>query len=827
MNQLFLYCSLFLMAMSIVEPISLSQKRKALSSDRQAQPQSLEGFSLINKQIREKKEDLHKLYRIAQQEYLQNPNAQNQTLIETRLKEISLLRSEILSLEEEWKELYQKNNEQEHEGLWHQPDTTIGQLVVDYGSCDYIYLVPPDVAALKIHISSQLSVPRALWNEMLELILANYGIGIVQLNPLLRQLYFLRNDQSALVAISDDRLELKLLNPDSKICFLLQPDPMELRRIYQFLEKFVPQDQMSIQIFSNSIVVVGLVREITELLKIYDFICHPKHMQEWKVVPLKKAQSEEVSTILQSLFEAGNVHLEGLASNEGGKKKASKQAHSEGIETLRVITLKQPSQSLILIGKTEQIAKAIEIIDEIEKRLSEVQDKSIHWYACKHSEAEELADVLSQVYSKMTNSPDAQGKGKKQKGLAAKSAPSESQQDSDNLVVHAPKITMSDPSKKQNYEKNENFVVDNKTNSIIMVVEPDILPKMRELLKKLDVPKRMIQIDILLFEKRISDNNSFGLNLLRTGEAASHKHVRSAIWNAESRHRGRHRRHHRHHNRHHHHHRRDHHDRREEREEEEFDEDRRGDAAKGVFQFLISRTRHGFIPAFDIAYNFLLSQEDVRINANPTVTTVNQTPVKFAVVEQISINTGVVEIDAPKATRLKDSYSREEYGTTIQITPTVHAKMDDEDDPQALKFIHLATDVIFDTTHPSEHDRPDVTRRNIKNEVRVADGETIILGGLRKKFAQDKGEHTPFLGELPGVGKLFSISHMSDTNTEMFIFITPRIVPDKLEEARQMRRKELLTRPGDLPEFLHELEKIQESEKRTLFESSMKMLLGR
>ncbi len=53
-----------------------------------------------------------------------------------------------------------------------------------------------------------------------------------------------------------------------------------------------------------------------------------------------------------------------------------------------------------------------------------------------------------------------------------------------------------------------------------MVVEQDALPKIKELLKKLDVPKKMVQIEVLLFEKKVSNQNKIGLNLFKLGSAA-------------------------------------------------------------------------------------------------------------------------------------------------------------------------------------------------------------------------------------------------------------------------------------------------------------------
>jgi len=799
-------CILFALTLTSLclplDSLTIDEKRQSLlQSDTGFANANGGDLSQINLELGQKRKALQQLYTQAQGEYsialLQsNDPIATELLFKERLSQIAALRAEIKALEDKWKLLSQEGTETDQEGLWHQPDTTIGQLVIDYGSCDFIYLMPPEIAGLKVHVSSQLSVPRAMWSEMLELILANYGIGVKQLNPFLRELFFLRLNQSALVAITDNRDELRLTSPEARICFVLQPHATELRRIFQFLEKFTPQEQMTVQVIGNNIVLIGYAREITEMMKIYDFISMPKHQQEYKLVALQKAQSEEIAKILQVIFEGDGFKFVGDAGDAG--KDSHLPFSTDGSTGFRVITLKAPSQSLFLLGKVEQIEKACQIIQDIENRVGEVQDKTVHWYACRHSEAEELADVLGQVYNKMVSSPEAFAiKGAKKRNVDIKETVVKKQDSGDRLVVSPPQIK-DDKEKKRTFEKNENFIVDTKTNSIVMVVESYIFPKLKELLKKLDVPKKMVQIDVLLFEKRMADNNTFGLNLLRMGQAASDKHVRSLIWNQGG------------------------HSKKKKKHRKDDP-----DGQRGLLQFIISRHAHGWIPAYDLAYNFLLSQEDISINANPTVTTVNQTAAKIAIVDQISINTGVVEIDTTKATRLKDSFSREEYGITLSITPTIHAKMDDDDEPESPRYIHLSTDLVFDTQKPSKDNRPDVTRRNIKNEVRVADGETVILGGLRRKTLSDNADMVPFLGELPGVGKLFSITRMEDATTEMFIFITPRIVPDKTDEFIKMRQEALLKRPGDVPEFLEELVQARQKEKRKLFENSIKLLLGR
>src|SRR5262249_31262420 len=143
-------------------------------------------------------------------------------------------------------------------------------------------------------------------------------------------------------------------------------------------------------------------------------------------------------------------------------------------------------------------------------------------------------------------------------------------------------------------------------------------------------------------------------------------------------------------------------------------------------------------------------------------------------------------------------------------------------------YVTLETDITFDSINPSRHaDRPDVTRRHITNQVQVPDGETVILGGLRRKVSNDKRESIPFIGELPGLGKLFSINTMRDTSTEMFIFITPHIVKDPKEQLTCLRQELLCLRPGDVPYFLECVQEAHEYERTRLMEGSMTLLFGR
>ncbi len=164
---------------------------------------------------------------------------------------------------------------------------------------------------------------------------------------------------------------------------------------------------------------------------------------------------------------------------------------------------------------------------------------------------------------------------------------------------------------------------------------------------------------------------------------------------------------------------------------------------------------------------------------------------------------------------------------TIVLTPTVHMP-DERPNSEEKASVTLKTNVSFDTTRNlHNNDRPMVDRRHIENEVRVSDGETVILGGLRRKVTNDIEEKIPFLGDIPGFGKLFGSVKLTDHNTEMFIFITPKIVTDPEEELLQIRAEEVKKSPGDIPEYLERVvEGRREREKQDTSKMSFKALFG-
>lgn len=78
---------------------------------------------------------------------------------------------------------------------------------------------------------------------------------------------------------------------------------------------------------------------------------------------------------------------------------------------------------------------------------------------------------------------------------------------------------------------------------------------------------------------------------------------------------------------------------------------------------------------------------------------------------------------------------------------------------------------------------PSIDTNEINTSVIVDNGQTVVLGGVFRSEDVDETVKTPFLGDLPVIGRLFRYKNNTNKKSELLVFITPRVVNDVL--ARQ------------------------------------------
>jgi type IV pilus assembly protein PilQ len=164
----------------------------------------------------------------------------------------------------------------------------------------------------------------------------------------------------------------------------------------------------------------------------------------------------------------------------------------------------------------------------------------------------------------------------------------------------------------------------------------------------------------------------------------------------------------------------------------------------------------------DLEISALESQGSAEVIARPKVITADK--------QEATISSGVEipyqEASSSGATSVSFKSATLQLAVKPQITP------DDR--------IIMELEVKQDTVGAVFNGVPSINTNNVKTQVLVNNGETIVLGGIFTVNTSESVTKTPFLGDLPYVGGLFRRNTRSDQKQELLIFITPRLIRDSL-----------------------------------------------
>jgi type IV pilus assembly protein PilQ len=151
------------------------------------------------------------------------------------------------------------------------------------------------------------------------------------------------------------------------------------------------------------------------------------------------------------------------------------------------------------------------------------------------------------------------------------------------------------------------------------------------------------------------------------------------------------------------------------------------------------------------------------IVSSPRVITANQ---KQAQIEQ-GVEIPYQESSSSGATATQFKKAVLSLTVTPQITPDDRIIMDLEVTQDTVgEFVPSATGGLV----------PSIDTRRILTQVLVNDGETVVLGGIFETERRDAEDKVPFLGDIPGLGRLFKRTNSVSNKRELLIFVTPKIL---------------------------------------------------
>lgn len=165
----------------------------------------------------------------------------------------------------------------------------------------------------------------------------------------------------------------------------------------------------------------------------------------------------------------------------------------------------------------------------------------------------------------------------------------------------------------------------------------------------------------------------------------------------------------------------------------------------------------------DLELHALESEGRSKTISEPRVITANQHPAVIKQGKEVPYQESTAE--GATNTEFKEAV------LALEVTPQITS------DDAVVMDLRINNDTIADQSFAGA---PAIDTNQIATRVRVADGETLVLGGILTQGQARNLYSTPWLGDLPLVGSLFRYTEKVDDRVELLVFITPRILDDGL-----------------------------------------------
>ncbi|BBO72819.1 type II secretion system protein GspD [Desulfosarcina widdelii] len=171
--------------------------------------------------------------------------------------------------------------------------------------------------------------------------------------------------------------------------------------------------------------------------------------------------------------------------------------------------------------------------------------------------------------------------------------------------------------------------------------------------------------------------------------------------------------------------------------------------------------------------------KDVNILSTPQLLTTDNQEASITVGKNIPYQTTTSTTD-------NDTYNSYEYrdvGKTLKITPQINKD----------RMVRLNISLEVSSLESTTDFRPTTLKRTVETTVMVKNSNTVVIGGLIDDTFSQTEYKVPCLGDVPGLGWLFKTRSKGNEKSNLYIFITPKVLqnPSEAASVSQIKKDEI------------------------------------
>jgi general secretion pathway protein D len=179
--------------------------------------------------------------------------------------------------------------------------------------------------------------------------------------------------------------------------------------------------------------------------------------------------------------------------------------------------------------------------------------------------------------------------------------------------------------------------------------------------------------------------------------------------------------------------------------------------------------------------NAVKTNDDFRILSTPQILTTDNEEARITIGENRPFQTRSTT-DVSGGTF--ESFEYRDVGKILKITPHVT-----EGRLVRMQINLEVTAIDRQATLTTSSTLPVTLKRTVDTTVIVRDNQTIVIGGLIDDTTTNNETQVPVLGDIPILGWLFRNTSETTVKTNLYIFITPRVIENPAEAESVLQDK--------------------------------------
>jgi len=189
---------------------------------------------------------------------------------------------------------------------------------------------------------------------------------------------------------------------------------------------------------------------------------------------------------------------------------------------------------------------------------------------------------------------------------------------------------------------------------------------------------------------------------------------------------------------------------------------------------------------FSAAVKMLSQFGDTKVLSTPRIMALNNQTAMLKVVDEkvyFSLSQDIVEAsdNNPERTTVTSEIKTVPVGFIMSVTPQISetGNVSMNVRPTITRIIGYVTDPAPQLSEFGQDVNnlvPEIHVSEIESLLEVADGQTVVIGGLMQDTSQKKTDGVPYLSRLPGIGNLFSYRDDEVIKSELVLFLRPTVI---------------------------------------------------